>query len=411
MAEVVKMPKLGFDMAEGKLIRWLVAESETIQKGQVLAEIETDKATVEVEAPAGGRVHKHLVAEDTFVPVGRPIAIIAELDESVDIEALIGQTAAEVEAAAAAEAPATEGLPFTSEEAEAEKAPAARVAASPIARRMAREYGLDLHTIPGSGQGGRVVKKDIEAALATIPVAAAPRGPAAFAAPRASERVPLSRLRGAIGRRMTAAKQTVPHFYVTSEIAVDALLSLRAQLNDALPEEEKLSVNDFIVKAAALALREFPNLNSSLEGESIIRHGSIHIGIAVALEQGLMTVVARDADIKPLRTLAAEIRTTVGRAREGKVRPEDVEGSTFTVSNLGMFDVDHFIAIINPPEAAILAIGSAREFPALRGGIWVPEQRMKVTLSADHRITDGAEAAGWLQVFKRVIEAPAMLLL
>jgi len=164
MAEVVKMPKLGFDMAEGKLIRWLVAESETIQKGQVLAEIETDKATVEVEAPAGGRVHKHLVAEDTFVPVGRPIAIIAELDESVDIEALIGQTAAEVEAAAAAEAPATEGLPLTSEEAEAEKAPAARVAASPIARRMARDYGLDLHTIPGSGKGGRVVKKDIEAA-------------------------------------------------------------------------------------------------------------------------------------------------------------------------------------------------------------------------------------------------------
>ena len=411
MAEVVKMPKLGFDMAEGKLIRWLVAESETIQKGQVLAEIETDKATVEVEAPASGRVHKHLVAEDTFVPVGRPIAIIAELDESVDIEALIGQTAAEVEAAAAAEAPATKGLPLTYEEAEAEKAPAARVAASPIARRMARDYGLDLHTIPGSGKGGRVVKKDIEAALATTPAAAAPRGPAAFAAPLASERVPLSRLRGAIGRRMTAAKQTVPHFYVTSEVAVDALLSLRAQLNDALPEEEKLSVNDFIVKAAALALREFPNLNSSLEGESIVRHGSIHIGIAVALEQGLMTVVARDADIKPLRTLAAEIRTTVGRAREGKVRPEDVEGSTFTVSNLGMFDVDHFIAIINPSEAAILAIGSAREFPVLRGGIWVPEQRMKVTLSADHRITDGAEAARWLQVFKRVIEAPAMLLL
>ena len=411
MAEVVKMPKLGFDMAEGKLIRWLVAESETIQKGQVLAEIETDKATVEVEAPAGGRVHKHLVAEDTFVPVGRPIAIIAELDESVDIEALIGQTAAEVEAAAAAEAPATEGLPLTSEEAEAEKAPAARVAASPIARRMAREYGLDLHTIPGSGQGGRVVKKDIEAALATTPAAAAPRGPAAFAAPRASERVPLSRLRGAIGRRMTAAKQTVPHFYVTSEIAVDALLSLRAQLNDALPEEEKLSVNDFIVKAAALALREFPNLNSSLEGESIVRHGSIHIGIAVALEQGLMTVVARDADIKPLRALAAEIRTMVGRAREGKVRPDDVEGSTFTVSNLGMFDVDHFIAILNPPEAAILAIGSAREVPVLRNGIWVPERRMKVTLSADHRITDGAEAARWLQAFKRVIEAPATLLL
>jgi len=210
---------------------------------------------------------------------------------------------------------------------------------------------------------------------------------------------------------MTAAKQTVPHFYVTSEVAVDALLSLRAQLNDALPEEEKLSVNDFIVKAAALALREFPNLNSSLEGESIVRHGSIHIGIAVALEQGLMTVVARDADIKPLRALAAEIRTMVGRAREGKVRPDDVEGSTFTVSNLGMFDVDHFIAILNPPEAAILAIGSAREVPVLRNGIWVPERRMKVTLSADHRITDGAEAARWLQAFKRVIEAPATLLL
>ncbi len=186
-------------------------------------------------------------------------------------------------------------------------------------------------------------------------------------------------------------------------------MEARAQLNSALPEDEKLSVNDFIVRAAALALREFPNLNASLDGEAIVRHGEINIGIAVAVEQGLLTVVARDADQKPIRTLSSEIRAMVERTRSGKVRPEDVEGSTFTVSNLGMFDVDHFIAIINPPEAAILAIGSVREEPVYEGANLVRGQRMKVTLSADHRVTDGAEAARWLQVFKRYFEQPFLM--
>ena len=210
---------------------------------------------------------------------------------------------------------------------------------------------------------------------------------------------------------MTRSKQELPHFYVTTEVDARPLIKARSEINAELPEEEKISVNDFIVKAAAMALREFPNLNASIDGDEIVRHGDINIGVAVAVDQGLLTIVARQADRKPLRMLSAETRTMAQRAREGKVRPDDVEGSTFTVSNLGMFDVDHFIAIINPPEAAILAIGSVREVPLLEEGALVTGKRMKVTLSADHRVTDGAEAARWLQVFKRYIEQPLLMLI
>jgi pyruvate dehydrogenase E2 component (dihydrolipoamide acetyltransferase) len=285
------------------------------------------------------------------------------------------------------------------------------VKASPVARRLAQEMGIDLTRVEGSGPGGRVVKADVEAqggrSDRRMPTPA--YQPASTHAPRSTERVPVSKLRAIIGKRMTRSKLELPHFYVTSDINAGPVMAARAQLNNALPEDEKLSVNDFIVRAAALALREFPNLNASLEGETIVRHGEINIGIAVAVEQGLLTVVARDADQKPIRTLSSEIRAMVERTRSGKVRPEDVEGSTFTVSNLGMFDVDHFIAIINPPEAAILAIGSVREEPVYEGANLVRGQRMKVTLSADHRVTDGAEAARWLQVFKRYFEQPFLM--
>jgi pyruvate dehydrogenase E2 component (dihydrolipoamide acetyltransferase) len=228
--------------------------------------------------------------------------------------------------------------------------------------------------------------------------------------PGETQVIPVSKLREAIGRRMTAAKQQLPHFYVTMEVDVGPLLNLRKQLNLKQTDETKFSVNDFIVKAAALALREFPNVNASLDGGNIIRHGEINVGIAVAVDEGLLTVVARNADLKPVPLLSQEIREMVERARSGKVKPEDVEGSSFTISNLGMFDVDHFIAIINPPEAAILAIGSAREIPVVQDGTILPGLRMKVTISADHRITDGAEAARWLQVFASYIENPALLL-
>lgn len=209
---------------------------------------------------------------------------------------------------------------------------------------------------------------------------------------------------------MTASKQQVPHFYITADLDAGPVIALRKDLNSRLPEETKFSVNDFLVKAAGLALQEFPNLNASLEGDQIVRHGEINVGVAVALEEGLITVVAKNVDRIPLRQLSTELRELVARARAGRVRPSDIDGSTFTLSNLGMYQVDHFIAIINPPEAAILAVGSVREEPVVREGQIVPGTRLQVTLSADHRITDGAEAARWLQVFRSYIEAPAHLL-
>jgi pyruvate dehydrogenase E2 component (dihydrolipoamide acetyltransferase) len=226
----------------------------------------------------------------------------------------------------------------------------------------------------------------------------------------ATERVQLSKLRAIIGRRMTASKQSLPHFYLTADLDAGPLMALRADLNSRLPQDQQFSVNDFLVKSAALALREFPNLNASLEGEEIVRHGQINIGVAVAMDEGLLTVVAREADQKPLRTLSAELRQVVARAREGRVRPADIEGSTFTVSNLGMFQLDQFTAIINPPEAAILAVSSVRQEPVVVDGQITIGQRMRVTLSADHRVTDGAEAARWLQVYRSYVEHPVHLL-
>jgi pyruvate dehydrogenase E2 component (dihydrolipoamide acetyltransferase) len=386
MAEVISMPKLGFDMAEGVLIRWVVSEGQKIDKGQVLAEIETDKATVEVEASVAGTVRKHIVSEGTSVPVGNAIAVIGDADEPTSPEA--------PQATSVGDYP--EG-----------------VKASPVARRIAEQRGLTLNTITGTGPGGRIVKSDVEAAASSAPKST-PVAPSVTldAGERVEDmRLPISKLRSAIGRRMAQSKQQLPHFYVTTEVDAEPMLAIRSQINPALPEGEKLSVNDFIVKAAALALREFPNLNASLEGDQIHRHGTINIGIAVAVEEGLLTVVTRDTDLKPLRQISLETRSMVERTRSGKVRPDDIEGSTFTVSNLGMFDVDHFIAIINPPESAILAIGSVNDVPIIKNGQVVPGKRLKVTLSADHRVTDGAEVAQWLVVFKRYIEQPALLLI
>jgi pyruvate dehydrogenase E2 component (dihydrolipoamide acetyltransferase) len=415
MANVVNMPKLGFDMAEGVLVRWVVAEGHAIEKGQVLAEIETDKATVEVEASATGTVRKHIVTEGTSVPVGAAIAVIGDPEEELDLDALIKKPLAEaLPAEPAPEVESTrEALPLETPKVVADSQFPDGVKASPIARRMAEELGIALSTLSGTGPGGRIVKRDIEAATGR-PEKRVPAARPVTVSPGervADERFPLTKLRAAIGRRMAASKQQLPHFYVTTEVDAEPMISMRAQINPALPEGEKLTVNDFIVKAAALALREFPNLNASLDGDQIHRHGMINVGVAVAVEDGLLTVVTRDTDLKPIRQLSIETRTMVERTRSGKVRPDDVEGSTFTVSNLGMFPVDHFIAIINPPEAAILAIGSVNEVPVVKDGQVVPGMRMKVTLSADHRVTDGAEAAQWLERFKHYIEKPALLLI
>lgn len=412
MADVVSMPKLGFDMAEGTLVRWVKLEGETVNKGDILAEIETDKATVEVESSFAGVVHKHLVEQGSVVPVGTPIAIIAAPGEQVE-DIPTTQPAQEV--------PAQAQTPQTAPAAPVQPAaipatPAGPVKASPLARRMAAEQGLDMHTLRGSGPGGRIVKRDVESALKSIP-ASFPLKPATPPAKMTStaipgdETVPVDRLRAAIGRRMVESKQQVPHFYVTHACRVDELMSLRKKINSTLPEGEKISVNDFIIKAAGLALRRYPNLNASLNGDVILRHGDVNVGVAVAIPGGLLTVVNRNTDQKPLRVISREVREMVTRARDGKVRPDDIEGSTFSISNLGMFDVDSFVAIINPPEAAILAVGSVQEVPVVEDGQIKPGMVLKITLSADHRITDGAEAAQFLQAMAEYLENPLLMLI
>ncbi|MCH7611143.1 MAG: 2-oxo acid dehydrogenase subunit E2 [Chloroflexi bacterium] len=427
MATVINMPKLGFDMAEGLLVRWMKAEGDAVEQGEVLAEIETDKATVEVESEATGIILKHLVAENSIVPIGAPITVIGEQGEDFDFGSI--EVEAEAEGGATLQAATSEKATLqvaTPEEATLQAAtpetptPSPIAAgdsptdgdgrlpdgarASPVARRLAAERGIEIGSIAGSGPQGRIVKRDVEAAFPAGAPTNAPI-PTAVAATE-TVRVELTKLRAAIGRRMTAAKQQLPHFYVTSDLDAAPMMDLRRQLNSRMPDDGKFSVNDFLVKAAAMALREFPNLNASLDGDEIVRHGHINVGVAVALEGGLMTVVAKDVDRKPIRQLSSELRDLAVRARSGKVRPGDIEGSTFTVSNLGMFQVDHFIAIINPPEAAILAVGSVREEAVVVNGQVVPGTRLQVTLSADHRVTDGAEAARWLQVFRQYIENP-----
>lgn len=425
MAEIVTMPKLGFDMAEGTLVRWVIAEGEVVAKGSVLAEIETDKATVEVESAYDGVVLRHLVKEGDTVPVNDPIAVVGAPGEKVDLSSMpgasVGETKPALDESVAEHAPAVETAAVV--EAEPEIGLPGGVKASPLARRMAQERGFDLRRIKGSGPGGRITKKDVEtyqpAAVAEA-AAPAPAKPAAPAAPPLVTAAPgpvaedqvvqVNRLRAAIGRRMTESKQQTPHFYVTHQYDMAPVMALRQEVNALLPEGEKTSVNDYLLKAVALALREFPNLNATLKGDQIIRHGAVNVGVAVAVEGGLLTVVCRDTDRKSVRQISAEVRSMAARARDGKVRPDEIEGSTFSVSNLGMFDVESFIAIINPPEAAILAVGSAREIPVVKDGQIVPGMRMNATISVDHRVSDGAEAARFLQALARYIEQPLLLL-
>jgi len=436
MPETISMPKLGFDMAEGLLVRWVKLEGEAINKGDVLAEIETDKATVEVESSVSGTVARHLVEKGTSVPVNTPIAIIALPGEKLE------------EFAAGAAAPSGPAVPAPKAEVPHARdiipardvkpdddvvavplvgtgplAGTGEVKASPLARKMAVDAGLDLRGMRGSGPDGRIVKRDVEAALkapvavAAPVVVATPSAAPVKAAPvfvpgevPADQHIPLDRLRTAIGRRMAESKQQVPHFYITSEYDVAELLRIRVEVNNFQPEDVKLSVNDFIIKAIALTLRQFPNLNASLGEKEIIRHGHVNVGVAVAVEGGLLTVVCKDADQKPLRQISAEIKEMVARARLGKVRPDDIEGSTFSISNLGMFGVEQFAAIINPPEAAILAVGAAKQVPVVVDGGVTVGSRMQATISADHRVTDGAEAAQFMQALGTYLEHPLRLL-
>jgi pyruvate dehydrogenase E2 component (dihydrolipoamide acetyltransferase) len=434
MAEIVTMPKLGFDMAEGTLVRWVKVEGDTVAKGEVIAEIETDKATVEVESSYTGKVIRHLADEGTALPVNAPIALVAEEGEELtedEIDALVTKTGAEKQAKKEKATPgrspeekeevsAEEGKPVSQEEGDV--SPAGGVRSSPLARRMAEEHDIELKAIEGSGPRGRIVKQDIKAYLEK-PESKEPAGDVPsekIALPLTAftlgevpedEVYEMSRLRQAIGRRMQDSNQNFPHFYVTRSYKTGALMRLRKELNQLLPETEKLSVNDFIIKAVALALRSYPNLNASIEDVTHIRRrGHVNIGIAVAVEGGLLTVVVKDADQKPMRIIAREVREMAERARDGKVKNEDIHGSTFSISNLGMFGVDDFSAIINPPEAGILAVSAVTDVPVVEEGVLKIGSRMKATLSADHRVTDGAEAAEFMQGLADYIEEPLRLL-
>ena len=408
MAETVTMPKLGFDMAEGTLVRWVIQKASRCRKAPCWPRSRPIRPLWRSNPHFEGVLAQQLVQAGDVVPVNTPIAVITAPGEKLSQPE---KTAPAPAAPPRHRRPICASCPAPACKQAGEPTPPAgrlpgNVKASPLARRMAADARINLEQVPGSGPSGRIVQRDIKAYLTGAvrpaaqpkPAASAPVPPAAQPAaapvkaaplpltpllspsvavsspPPPDQVIPLTRLRAAIGRRMVESKQQVPHFYVTHEYDVAALLNLRTKINALLPDEEKISVNDFIVKAVALALRQFPNLNAALRGDQVVRYGAVNIGVAVAVENGLLTVVCRDADRKSLRQISSELRTMTGRARDGKVRPDDIEGSTFSVSNLGMYEVEHFIAIINPPEAAILAIGSAAPGPGRQG--WAGRPRL-----------------------------------
>lgn len=421
MSQPLIMPDLGSGMEEGTLLGWTKQIGDAVSAGDVIAEIDADKATVEVPATASGVITQFLFEPGAVLKVGQPIAYIEPSGAAA--ASAPTPTAAPAAAPAAAATPVSAAAPAVEEDGNLPGG----VRATPIARRIAAERGIDLRAVTGTGPGGRITKDDVEnfVPAAAPPVPAVAAAPVPAAAPELPppvfgeipsgpdvEIIETSKMRSRIARRMVESKQQIPHFYVTTEVDVEALLALRKQINAALDEESKVTVNDLIVKATALALRQFPNLNTHYYGDKLVRHKRIHIGIAVALPSGgLINVVAKDADRASISTIARQNREMIARARENKVKPDDITGSTFTVSNLGAYEVEHFVAIINPPEAGILAVGTAAPTPVVKpDGTLGIGQRMKLTVSVDHRVSDGAEGAQFLQAVKRLIENPMQLL-
>ncbi len=406
MADVI-MPKMGDAMTEGKILKWRKRPGDPVAKGEPIAEIETDKVNVDIEAEEGGVLLQILVDEGASAPVGANIAVIGAPGQKVQprpASSRVERTSAPVQPPASpAPTRQTPAPPTSAAAGEAGD----RLIASPLARKVADEHGIDLTTVRGTGPDGRITKEDVEALVAA---AASSRPATALGADY--EPVPLSRIRQTIARRMTESKQQAPHFYVTVEASMDDALRARQELNETLPDRGKVSVNDFALRAAALALRKFPNLNSALVDGAVRRYRRVNMAMAVALPDGLIAPVIHDCDRLALPEIAARTKDLGERARAGRLRPEDFEGGTFTVSNLGMFgDIDSFIAIINPPHTGILAVGKAMPQAVVRNGLIAAATTMKLTLSADHRVTDGAEAAQYLHEVKRLLENPRLLFL
>jgi pyruvate dehydrogenase E2 component (dihydrolipoamide acetyltransferase) len=443
MSTQILMPALSPTMEEGKLAKWHVKEGDEVHSGDILAEIETDKATMEFEAVDEGTIGKILVAEGTEgVKVNAPIAILVGEGEDASAPPDISSAMSSIKAAVTAETKEVkqakaEPKPHPEERADASVSKD-RVFASPLARRIAAEKGIDLHALSGSGPRGRIVKSDVEnahptpASTKTAPHPEEARSAVSKDAPQAQpapsqipdariffkqgdyEEIAHDSMRKAIAKRLTASTSGIPHFYLTIDCRIDALLAARKRLNDASPKGDgafKLSVNDFLVKAAALALKKVPEVNASWTDNAVLRHKHADVGVAVALDFGLITPIVFAAEGKGLAAISNEVKGLAARARDKKLKPAEYEGGTFAISNLGMFGISHFTAVINPPHAAILAVGAGEEKPVVTGGKVEIATVMTVTMSCDHRVIDGATGSRFLQVFKQFVEDPAAMLL
>ena len=453
MATNILMPALSPTMTEGTLARWLKKEGEQVKAGDIIAEIETDKATMEVEAVDEGVLGKILVADGTEgVKVNDPIAVLIEIGEALPTAAAVPAAkaaavpaapvaAAPVAAAPVAAAPVAAAPVAAAPVAPAPAAPAIapamnghaapgdRIFVSPLAKRMARQAGIDLAGVKGSGPGGRIVKADIEAfqPVAAKPSAAANQpviapAPVAAAAPKPAititaphRLIPNSSMRKVIARRLTEAKTTIPHFYVSMDIELDALMKLRAELNAKSPKDGpgafRLSVNDLVIKAAALTLRRIPTVNASWTEDAIVLYDDVDISIAVSIPEGLITPIVRQADRKGLAAISNEMKDLAARAKSGKLKPEEFQGGGFSISNMGMFGVSSFSAILNPPQAGILAVAAGQQRAVVKNGALAVATVMTCTLSVDHRVVDGALGAEFLAAFKAIIEDPLSLML
>lgn len=416
MAKDILMPLLSPSMTEGTLVKWIKKEGDTVKSGDIIAEVETDKATMDLEAFDSGILRKILISEGTRVPVQSRIGIIGTKDEKID------ESAPAQAPSKPAAAPAKEEASAKKEDAKASVATSAasslstgRVKASPLAKKVAQEKGVNIATLTGTGPGGRVVKKDVLGASSN---GYAPSGGSSIypRGPVAKEGVQkLTNMRSVIAKRLLESKTQIPHFYLEIEVDAKPLLDLRAQLNDSLGKLKppvKLSLNDFVLKASAEAVRRVPAVNASFEGDAIRQFGDVQLSFAVAIPDGLITPIIREAQNKSLIQISAEAKSLAGKAKEGKLKPEEFQGGTFTVSNLGMLGIDRFSAIINPPQAAILAIGNiVKKAVVGPNDEIVVGHRQSITLSCDHRVVDGAVGAAYLKELRELIEKPALLLL
>ena len=429
MAFDVTMPQMGADMTEGTLLKWLKQPGDEVTRGDILAEIETDKATVELEAYESGTLLKHIAAEGDVVPVGDVIAQIGEASEATEEPAR--KPAAETPARRSIEPEAKEAAAASTAVKDAPKAAPAdangRVRISPVAKRIASENKVDITALSGSGPDGRILRRDVEAAISgatkPAPAAEAAQEPAEAApapkpasvaqrpAPSRGELQPLSRMRQAIARRMLLSKQTQPHYYLTLDVDMTDALAFREMINGSATPEQKVSINDLVVKACAIALDRHPKFNAAFHEDSLQMHEHINICIGIALDEGLIAPALLDCESKSLGRIAIEAKDLINRAKEGGLRADEYSEGTFTITNLGAYGVETLIGIINPPQAAILGVGSVMDQPVVREGEIVARKVMKLALSADHRVTDGAEGAHFIKELQGLLEKPASLAL